>query len=135
MPPLPLLIGLPVVGVAVHVVLDLVGYRTAPLDRSIPAEEATTAAAARYQAGTMVRFAVSEAVAIVALAAAFVVASGPRTGPDRVRGHARAARGPRRPWQRPMGRTAAALERDGADSHLREVFGPPPRSGDVISGL
>jgi len=134
-PPLALLVALPVVGVVVHVVLDVIGYRPAPLDPALRADEAAREAMVRYQTGTVLRFAVSESVAIVAIAASFVVSSG---GYLLVLGgcavtlvlvavHVW-------PWRRPVDRTATALERDGARSGLRETFGVGA-SGGVIREL
>ena len=130
-----LLVALPVIGVAVHVVLDVIGYRPAPLDPALPADEAVREAMVRYQAGTVLRFAVSEAVAIVAIAASFVVSSG---GYLLVLGGCAVTLALVAvhvwPWRRPVDRTATALERDGARSGLREAFGVGT-SGGVIREL
>ena len=134
-PPVALLVALPVAGAAVHVVLDAIGYRPDPLDPALAAEEAVREAMVRYQSGTVLRFAVSEAVAIVAIAASFVVARG---------GYVLVLAGCAvtlalvavhvRPWRRPVDRTASALERDGARSGLREAFGVGS-SGGVVREL
>jgi hypothetical protein len=134
-PPLALLVALPVIGVVVHVVLDVIGYRPAALDPDLPADEAAREAMVRYQAGTVLRFAVSEAVAIVAIAASFVVSSG---GYLLVLGGCAVTLALVAvhvwPWRRPVDRTATALERDGARSGLREAFGVGT-SGGVIREL
>ena len=142
-----LLVALPVIGVAVHVVLDVIGYRPAPLDPALPADEAVREAMVRYQAGTVLRFAVlrgrrhrRDRGLLRGLLRRLPAGAGGRRDPG-------AGRGPR--LGRGAGRwtwTATALERDGARSGLREAFGvgtsggvireasDPPRTGRRTRG-
>ena len=72
-PPVWVAAGLGVLAVAAHAVVEVVGYRWPALRPGTPAEEAAAAGVAAYRSLMMVRFALCEAVAIIALAAAFVV--------------------------------------------------------------
>lgn len=62
-------------GVAVLLV-SAIGYRTEALDPALPADEARTTAAARFQALTMLRFSLVDAVLIVSIVLAFVISQG-----------------------------------------------------------
>ena len=121
-----------VAGIAVHVMLEAIGYRAAPLDPSMSDDEATRAAQQRWQAGMVTRFAVSEFIAIVSVAAAFVLAHGlflTYVGGAVVSlllmlVHVW-------PGRRPVGKVADALESNGKPSHLREAFGYAQPGGAV----
>lgn len=111
-------------GVAVHLGLEAFGYRTLPLDPSLSDDEAAATAMVRYQTGMLLRFALSEAIAIASIALAFVMPEG---------GFVVYAVGALVslvlmgvhvwPWSRPVGKAAAVLEASGRASRLREVFG------------
>jgi hypothetical protein len=132
-PPLWLVAAQLVAGLAAHGLCESVGYRTQPLDPALDPEEARTVARARFQAGMVVRFAACEVVAIASLAAAFVVAEGGWLG--YVTGAAVSLvlmAVHVWPWRRPVDRTRAALESDGAASGLRADFGlPVARPGPI----
>lgn len=110
-------------GVAVHVVLEAIGYRPQPLDPSMGDDEAAAAGRVRWQSSMVLRFALSEFVALASIAAAFVLDPG---------GFSVYAVGALVslvlmvvhvwPWSRPVGRTADALESAGRPSYLREAF-------------
>lgn len=110
--------------VAVHVVLEAVGYRADPLDPSLPEDDAARKAREVWQTGMILRFALSEFIAIASIAAAFIVAEG---------GYVTYLFGAIVslalmflhvwPGARPVGKVAAALEERGQSSHLRETFG------------
>lgn len=112
------------VGVGVHLLLEAIGYRTAPLSPSLSEEEAANEARTRWQSGMVLRFALCEAVAIASVAAAFVLTEG---------GYLTYVGGVLVslvlmllhvwPGARPVGKVADALERDGRRSGLRETFG------------
>lgn len=72
-PPVWLAAALGVMAVAAHVVVEAVGYRVPPIDPDAKAEEIRRGALAAYQNSTVVRFAICESVAMVAVVAAFVV--------------------------------------------------------------
>ena len=113
-----------VAGVVVHVLLDAVGYRTPPLATGLTEEAAVAQARARWQAGMILRFALAELIAIVSIAAAFVLPEGDITvylGGAVVSlvlmvVHVW-------PGARPVGKAATALEAGGTRSGLRETFG------------
>lgn len=136
-PPLALLGGQLVAGVVVHLLCEAVGYRAAAVPPGTPDEEARRAAVAAYQSRTLLRIAVAESVAVVSLAVAFVL-GGAGAWPGYVTGAVVSAvlvavHG--WPWSRPVDRTEAALERDGARVGLREAFGLPPRRTGAIREL
>jgi len=104
--------------------LDAVGYRTQPLASDLTEEAAVAQAQARWQAGMILRFALAELIAIVSIAAAFVLPEGDITvylGGALVSlvlmvVHVW-------PGARPVGKAATALEAGGTRSGLRETFG------------
>ena len=112
-------------GVAVHLVLETIGYRMPPLDTDLSDDDAREAARARWQSSMMLRFALSEAIALASLAAAFVLDGGVWTylGGAVVSLALMAVHV--WPWARPVDRVATALEASGRRSHLREEFGVP----------
>lgn len=113
-------------GVAVHVALEAIGYRVQPLDPGQSDDDAAAAGRLRWQSAMILRFALSEFVALASIAAAFVLQTG---------GFLVYAVGALVslvlmfvhvwPWARPVGRTADALEANGKASHLRQTFGLP----------
>lgn len=131
-----LLVGIPAAGVAVHVLLEAIGYRVRPIAPGTPEDDARAQAVTRWQASMMQRFALSEAIAIVSLALCFVVEQGGyvllllgcATSLALMAVHVF-------PWSRPVGKVAEALERDGARSGLREAFGTAGGPGGAIQEL
>lgn len=131
-----LLVAVPAAGVAVHVLLEAIGYRVQPIAPGTPEDDARSQAVARWQASMVQRFALSEAIAIVSLALCFVVDQGGyvllllgcATSLALMAVHVF-------PWSRPVGRVADALDRDGAHSGLREVFGTGRGPGGAIREL
>lgn len=135
-PPWWLLGGQLVAGLALHLLLDAVGYRTPAVRPGTPPEEAQRAGVAAYTSRTVVRLALCETVALVSLALVF--AWGAEEWPGYVTGaaisvvllvvHVW-------PWSRPVDRTRASLERDGARVPLREAFGLEPKLTGPIQEL
>ena len=72
-PPVWVAAALGAFAVAAHVAVEAVGYRAPALPPGAHGEEAASPGLAAYRSLMMVRFALCEAVAIIALAAAFVV--------------------------------------------------------------
>ncbi|KGN36090.1 hypothetical protein [Knoellia subterranea] len=112
-----------VAAVVVHVGLETIGYRIAPLESALSDDEAAAEARTRWQSSMMVRFALSEAIAIGSIALAFVVDGGiwvylvgAAVSLVLMWIHVW-------PGARSVGRTADALEAGGRASHLRETFG------------
>lgn len=111
-------------GIAVHFFLETIGYRAPALDPSLSEEDAAASGRKVWQSTMVLRFALSEFVAIASLAAAFVVTEG---------GYLTYLGGLLVsvvlmaihvwPSARPVGKLAEALERGGRSSHLRETFG------------
>lgn len=131
-----LLVGIPVAGVVMHLLLETIGYRVQAIAPGTPEDAASSQAVARWQASMIQRFALSEAIAIVSLALCFVVEDGGyvllllgcATSLALMAVHVF-------PWSRPVGKVADALERDGARSGLREVFGQGNGPGGAIREL
>ncbi|MFD1947989.1 hypothetical protein [Nocardioides aestuarii] len=131
-----LLVAIPAAGAAVHVLLESIGYRVQPIAPGTPEDDARGQAVARWQASMIQRFALSESIAIVSLALCFVVEQGGyvllllgcATSLTLMAVHVF-------PWSRPVGKVADALERDGARSGLREVFGQGGGPGGAIREL
>ena len=125
-PPLWVPLAQVVAGVAVHFVLETVGYRVQPLDPSLSDDDAAAAGRLRWQSAMILRFALSEFVALASIAAAFVLpdggfviyAVGALVSLVLMAVHVW-------PGARPVGRTADALEANGKASHLRETFAAP----------
>jgi hypothetical protein len=113
-----------VAGLAAHGLLEAVGYRMPPLALDLTDEAAAGQARTRWQAGMILRFAISEFIAIASIAAAFVLEDGTiwtYLGGALV---SLVLMGVHVwPWARPVGRTADALEAAGKRSGLRETFG------------
>ena len=113
-----------VAGVVVHGLLDAIGYRMPALATDLTEEAAEAEARTRWQSGMILRFAISEFIAIASIAAAFVLpdgdilvyAGGALVSLVLMAVHVW-------PWARPVGRTADALEAGGRRSGLREAFG------------
>lgn len=72
-PPVWVAAALGALAVGAHVAVEAVGYRVPALARGTDGDEAAAAGLAAYRSSMMVRFALCEAVAIIALAASFVV--------------------------------------------------------------
>lgn len=135
-PPLWLVAAQMVAGLAVHALVETVGYRTPALDPRLDRASAASRAYGVFTSGTIVRFALPETVALVSAAA--VLALDPSTVMSYLTGglvalgligfHAW-------PWQRPIDRTIAGLERSGGRSFLRERLGLPAQPGGEIQEL
>ena len=113
-----------VAGVAAHVLIETVGYRTPALPAGLSADDAAAEARTRWQGLMIMRFAIAELIAIASVAAAFVLPDGSiltYLGGAVVSlvlmvVHVW-------PGARPVGKVADALEADGARTGLREAFG------------
>jgi hypothetical protein len=113
-----------VAGLAAHGLLEAVGYRMPPLTAGLTDEDAAAQTRTRWQTGMILRFAISEFIAIASIAAAFVLEDGTiwtylvgaLVSLVLMGVHVW-------PWARPVGRTADALEAAGKRSGLRETFG------------
>ena len=111
-------------GVVVHLLLEAIGYRTAPLSTALPDEQAAAQARTRWQTLMVMRFAIAESIAIASIAATFVLTD---AGFVTYLGGAVVSLALMAlhvwPGARPVGKVADALEADGRRSGLREVFG------------
>lgn len=112
-------------GVALHVLVETIGYRVEPLDPGMADDEAAAVARVRWQSSMILRFALVESLAIASIVAAFVVdggvwtyAGGALVSLVLMAVHAW-------PGSRSVTRTAGALEARGQDSFLHETFGLP----------
>ncbi len=112
-------------GLAIHLVVETVGYRLPPLDPSMDDDAAASAARLRWQSSMMLRFALSEVLAIGSLAAAFVIDGGVWTYVGGALVSLALMAVHVWPGARSVTRTAEALEAGGQPSHLRETFGLP----------
>lgn len=123
-PPLWLLGAQVAAAVAIHLLVEAVGYRTAALHVETPESEARLASGRAFQAGCIVRASLCEAIALGSLATAFLLDDGGYAGLLTGTGISLALMAAHA-WPRPAGidRTAAALEREGARSYLREHLG------------
>ena len=115
-------------GVALHVLVEATGYRPTPLDPSMSDADAAAAGRVRWQSSMILRFAVIEALAIVSLAAAFIVDGGVWTYAVGALVSLGLMAVHIWPGSRSVTRTAEALESAGQDSFLRETFGVPTAS-------
>ncbi|WP_141014992.1 hypothetical protein [Nocardioides sambongensis] len=119
-------------GAAAYLLVTVVGYN-AP---AVPPGAARESWVARFQASMMVRLALGESTALIALALAFIVPDGGYllllVGAAMslvtmgVHGY---------PWDYPVERYRARLERDGGTSYLREDLGLPPKPSGAIREL
>jgi hypothetical protein len=111
-------------GLAAHGLLEAIGYRTPPLAPDLSDEAAAAQARTRWQSGMILRFAVSEFIAIASIAAAFVLPDGDILTYLGGAVVSLVLMGVHVwPWARPVGKTADALEASGRASGLREAFG------------
>lgn len=136
-PPLWLVGAQLVAGLLLHLVLEAVGYRAAAVPPGTPDEEASRIAVAAFQSRALVRIAAAESIGVVSLAVAFVL-GGAGAWPGYLTGAAVSAAlvGVHGwPWSRPVDRTEAALQRDGARVGLREAFGLPSRRSGAVQEL
>jgi hypothetical protein len=126
-PPLWLLAAQLGAGAVIHLLLEKVGYLTEAIDPEADQQSAMTQAFSAFQAGTILRFSVSEVVAIASLVAAFAIDDGSVIGYSTGAVVSLALIGFHAwPWSRPVDKTVASLERDGGHSYLREKLGLPP---------
>ncbi|MEJ7833833.1 MAG: hypothetical protein WKF79_13020 [Nocardioides sp.] len=133
--PVWLWLGIVGLGIAVFLLLETIGYRTAAIAPGTPAEAAERTSRMAFSTGTILRCAGSESVAVASLALAFVFGGGITTyavgavvALALIAFHAW-------PSARPIEKTRASLERDGAVSHLHLALGLPPASTGPIQEL
>lgn len=130
----PLVLGAQVVaGLVVHGLLEVIGYRLRPVQPGTAPEPAGRHSVAQFQGMMMLRFALSEFIAILSFAGAFIAREG---------GLAIYVGGMVVslvllavhvwPGERPIRKSVAALERDGAASFLRDRLGLP--TGPYLPG-
>ncbi|WP_404382292.1 hypothetical protein LL946_15725 [Knoellia locipacati] len=112
-------------GIAIHLLVETLGYRLPPLDPSLGDDEAANAGRLRWQSSMMLRFALTEALAIGSLVAAFVFDGGVWTYVGGALVSLALMAVHVWPGERSVTRTAEALEAGGQSSHLRETFGLP----------
>jgi hypothetical protein len=135
-PPLWLVGAQLVAGLAIHLVLDAVGYRVPAVRPGTPTDEAQRTGVAAYTSRTVLRLALSESVALASLALVFVLGghqwlgyvSGAVVSLVLLAVHVW-------PWSRPIDRTLAGLQLDGARVPLREAFGLEPELTGPIQEL
>jgi hypothetical protein len=111
-------------GVAIHFLVETIGYRTPAIPPGTSEEESRTRAAGQFMARSVVRASLCELIALASVAAAFILESGGYVG--YLTGgavslvllavHAW-------PGERTVARTMTSLERDGGRSYLREQLG------------
>ena len=124
LPPLWVFGAQAVAGVAVHTVVEAVGYRAPALDPSLDRDAALGRARASYQSLMITRFALCESIAIASLAGAFILEEGGWVG--YVSGAAVSLvlmAGHVWPGPRPIDKVQASLHRNGSRVPLREAFG------------
>ncbi len=135
-PPLVVLGGQLLAGLALHLLIQAVGYRTPAIAPGTPTDQAGRTSGAAMTSGTVLRSALSESVAIASVALAFLVSEGQYvtylTGAlvSLVLFALHAF-----PSERTISRTEASLERDGGTSHLREQLALPPASTGPVQRL
>lgn len=115
--------GLGAAALAAHLATEAVGYRVPAVPPGSAPEEAAAAGLAAYRASMMLRFALCEAVAIVALAAAFVIE--PRTAQTYLVGGTLALLllwWHTWPSERVVRRVQSGLDRAGGRSHLADAL-------------
>jgi hypothetical protein len=111
-------------GIAVHLFNENYTYKPTPIPAGTPRKDTTTTAIMAYQSGMILRFALSEAIAIAAIAVAFILPSGgyltylfaAAVSLALMAYHVY-------PWDRPINKTQEALDAERGQSHLREIFG------------
>lgn len=116
-------------GIAAAVLVPLVGYRLPAITPGTPEDEARGIVVKAVQSSTILRFALSEAVAVVSVALSFVVGHGGAI--VCLIGVAVAiALGVLHVWpsDRVLTRTREALEREDGQSYLDDVLDSPPPS-------
>lgn len=136
LPPAWVLGGQVVVAVAIHLLLNAVGYRTPAIAPSTPPDRAGSQSAAAFSSTTFLRMAFAESIAIASIAAAFLVPQGEYVtfltgavlGLALLAFHAV-------PSERTIAKVQASLERDGGVSHLRESLGAPAEQTGPIRRL
>lgn len=120
--PLPLVVQV-AVGVGVHFMLEQIGYRASPISPSTEPGQAARRAQEQWRTSTMLRFAISEAVAIISLAGAFVLDGGFFILLGGVAVSLTLMVLHVWPSARVIDKVAGPLEADGARTGLRESFG------------
>lgn len=134
-PPGWLLLAQVVAAVVLHVVITLIGYRTPAIPPGTPHDAAGSRAVAAFSSTTFLRLALAESLALVSVAATFVVADeiltyvvGAVLSLVLILVHAL-------PGERVVAKIQASLEREGATSHLRERLDAPAQQSGPIQRL
>jgi hypothetical protein len=134
-PPWWTVVVLLVLGVGAHLTLDRVGYRVPAISPSRSAEEGRSAVVRAFQSSLMRRLAIAESVAIVGLLLAFagghtvlVYDLGAAISVLLLALHVW-------PSLRTIDRVVGGLERDGADTGLREMMGFGGTAGGAVTRL
>lgn len=112
-------------GVAIHFLVEAIGYRPAPLDPDMGDAEATAAGRVRWQSSMMLRFAMVEVIAIVSIVVAFLIDGGVWTYAGGAVVSLALMAIHVWPGSRSVTRTAEALEARGQSSFLHQTFGLP----------
>ena len=124
LPPLWLIGAQVAAGLAVHTVVEAVGYRAPALDPALERDEALRQAQTSYQALMLTRFALCESIALASLAAAFILQEGGWLGYVCGAVVSLALMAVHVwPGPRPIDKVQASLQRDGSRVPLREAFG------------
>ena len=120
-------------GGVVHLLVESIGYRVEPLDPGLSERDAAVSARTRWQASMMVRMVLIEAIAILSLAAAFVIDGGVWTYVGGAVVSLALLAVHVWPSSRSVTKSADALEARGQASFLRESFGLPA-AGPIQQG-
>lgn len=120
--PLPLVLQV-AAGLGIHLVLQQIGYRASPISRSTEPQQAASRARGQWQTSTMLRFALSESVAILSIAGAFILDGGFFILLGGVAISLVLMVLHVWPSARVVDQVARPLEADGARTGLREAFG------------
>lgn len=133
-PPVAVAAGLGALAVVVHLTVGLVGYQAVPVLPEATPRVAVDSSVAAFQSGTVLRFALCESVAIIALVASFVV--DPHTAMTYLVGmtlslvlmawHVW-------PSERLVARVERSLDRAGGRSRLTETLFARPSGGALLS--
>ncbi|MDP3894088.1 hypothetical protein [Nocardioides sp.] len=130
-PPLPWLVGVLIAGAVTLAVLELMGLAVVrPLTPGLSRADAAAASVMFFRTATIVRFAIAEMVALASFAGAFIVEEGGfvlyLVGMSVSLALLMLEAWPSR---RTVRRTQEVLEREGARSHLMELYGFEPWTG------
>jgi 4-hydroxybenzoate polyprenyltransferase len=123
-PPLWLVAAQVLAAVAVHIVVEAVGYRAPAIHPETSEAEARTISARAFTSGTVLRVGLCESIALASAAAAFLVDSGGYAGFLTGAAISLALMAVHAwPGAGPIEKTRVSLEREGGRSYLREQLG------------